>query len=57
MDKKEVPDVKIEEIFAVEHGLDQYTDEEILFWSTPEFDVIQERKKQMEEHAKQQPEI
>lgn len=55
-DPKEVPDVKIEDIFKFESALDQYTEEEILLWATPAFDELQERKKQMEEHAKQRTE-
>lgn len=55
-DPKEVPDVKIEDIFKFESALDQYTEEEILLWATPAFDELQERKKQMEDHAKQRTE-
>lgn len=38
------------EAYREESVFDQMTDEEILFWSTPEYDNIQEKKNQHKEH-------
>lgn len=38
------------EAYKEESVFDQMTDEEVLFWSTPEYDNIQEKKKKHQEH-------
>jgi len=47
-----VPDVEAKEILSPMSILDEYTEEEILYWSTPEFDEIQRRKEQHAEYLK-----
>ena len=43
----EVPDLEPKDIVAP--GFDEPTDEEILYWATPYYDELQERKKHREE--------
>lgn len=47
-----VPDLEASALLSPESVFDSLTDEEILFWSTPEYDAIQEKKQQHQEHLK-----
>ncbi len=48
-----VPDQEAKDIVQPMSVLDQYSDEEILFYSTNYFDELQAKKKQHEEHLKE----
>ena len=42
--EKKMEEISIEDFFKDASPFDQYTDEEMLYWSTPYFDYLQEQK-------------
>ncbi len=53
IDSTPMTDAEIKKMLSPEFS-EEYSDEEVLFWSTPHFDDIQAEKQLREEHAKQQ---
>jgi len=47
-------ELDLEKIFAKPVDLDNVTDEELLYWATPYYDVIQEQKKMKQERLKEE---
>jgi hypothetical protein len=50
---KPMPIEEGKELISEYNPFPEYTDEEIIFWATPYFDELQEKKRQQQEAAKE----